>query len=168
MQVFKIKYGMGEDKGDAFGIRFNGDIDSKVKHFGSISEMFSGPDQSPIIKQRWITLWFTFDKLHPYMMVCNILSDLISALKEENYLIKDSSLDGLVDTKSHEYAGKPESEFPASEATHGCNATNGFAVTAEKTDDTSLFLMEEIETIQALAIKFGKKVYGRVLKKPDY
>jgi hypothetical protein len=99
MQVFKIKFGLNEDKGDSFGIRFFGDIDSRVNHFGSINEMFPGPDQVPITNQ------------------------------------------------------------------NGCNATKGFAVTAETTDDSSLHLIEEIETIKGLAIKFGEIVYGRVLKK---
>jgi hypothetical protein len=165
MKVLKIKFGMSGEKVDAFGIRFYGNIDSEVKHLCSIGEMFSDPDISPLIKDKRITLWFTFEKIRPYNKVSNLLSELTARLREEGYTIMISSLDELVDTTSLEYNGKPESRFPASERMHGHNATGGFSVTAEKTDAKLKFSMEEIETIQELAINFGRIVYGRSLKK---
>jgi hypothetical protein len=167
MKVLKIKFGMSGDKADAFGMRFYGDIDNKAKHLGSIGEMLSGPDMSPMIKNKRMTLWFTFEKICPYIKVSHLLSELMTGLRKEGHTILTSSIDKLVDTTSLEYEGTPESRFPASERMHGYNAAGGFSVTAEKTDSKSKFSIKEIETIQELAIIFGRRVYGRSLKKVD-
>lgn len=167
MKVLKMKFGMSGEKVNAFGIRFYGDIDNEVKHLGSISEILSDPDVSDMIKHKRITLWFTLENIYPYGEVLNLIGELKAGLREEEYEIMVSSLDDLVDTTSLEYASKPESRFPASDRMHGYNATSGFSVTAEKTDAESKFSIEEIETIQELAVKFGRLVYGRFLKKVD-
>jgi hypothetical protein len=165
MKVLKMKFGISGDKTDAFGIRFYGDIDDRAKILGSIGEMFSDPDMSPMVKHRRITLWFTFEKIYPYAKVSNFLGDLTAGLKRAGYTILNSSVDELVDTTSQEFEGTPESKFPPSERMHSYNAAGGFSVTAEKTDSKLKFTVEEIETIQELAIIFGRRVYGRSLRK---
>jgi len=165
MKVLKIKFGIGSDKNDAFGMRFYGDIDSKAKPLGSIGEIFSDPDVSPMIKNRRITLWFTFDKISPYSRVSNHLSALMGRLRKEGYTILNSSIDELVDTTSLEYEGTPESKFPPAERMHGYNAAGGFSVTAEKVDSMLIFSIEEIKSIQDIATVLGRKVYGRSLMK---
>ena len=165
MEVLKIKFGVNGDKVDAFGIRFYGDIDSKVKHIGRVGEIFSDPDMSPMIKYQRITFWFTFEKICPYEKVSNLLSELIAKLRKEEYAIINSSVDDLVDTTSLEFENTPESKFPASDRMHGYNASGGFSITSEKKDNKSKFSIKEIEIIQELAIKFGRIVYGRFLRK---
>jgi hypothetical protein len=165
MKVLKMKFGMSGDKVDTHGVRFCGEFDSKVKHLGGISEMISDPDVSPMIKHKRVTFWFIFEKIYPYKKIINFLSQLMVRLRGEGYTIIVSSLDDLVDTTSPEYEGKPESKFPAPDRIHGYNAAGGFSVTAEKIDAKLKFSIEEIETIQELAIKFGHTVYGRSLNK---
>ena len=161
----KIKFGASGDKVDAFGIRFYGDVDSEGKQLGRISELFSDPDAPPMIKNKRITLWFTFEKIRSYGKTSNILDQLVAGLKEEGYEIIVSSMDDLVDTASLEYKGTPESRFPDSKRTHGYNAAGGFSVTAEKRDNKSKFFLEEIEAVQKLAKKLGRIVYGKSLLK---
>ena len=169
MIVLKIKYGMSGEKVDAFGIRFYGDIDRNARHLGIISKIQSDPDMPPMIKKKRITLWFTLEKIRPCGDVSNLVSELIVRLKENGYEIMISSLDGLVNTTSPEYAGKSERRFPAYErGIHGYNATSGFSVTAENTDSNSNISMAEIETIQKMATEFGRMVYDRSLKKVDH
>jgi hypothetical protein len=165
MKVMKIKFGTSGDKIDAFGIRFYGDVDSEGKQLGRISEMFSDSDAPFMIKNKRITLWFTFEKIRSYENASNFLDELVAGLREKGYEIIFSSIDDLVDTTSFEYQGRPESGFPDSERIHGYNATGGFSVTAEKRDNKSKFFLEEIEAIQKLARKFGRIVYGKSLKK---
>lgn len=170
MIVLTVKYGRSGEKVDSFGIRFYGDIDRKARHLGRISKMLSDPDMPSMIKNKRITLWFTLEKIRPCKNVSDLLSELIARLKGNGYEIRISSLDGLVDTFSPEYAGKPERNFPAYERViHDYNATSGFSATAEKTDPQSniSISMAEIETIQKMAIEFGQIVYGRSLKKVD-
>lgn len=165
MLVLKMKYGMNGEQVDAFGIRFYGDIDIKAMHLGSISRMLPDPDMPSMIENKRITLWFTLEKIRPCTDVSNLLGELTARLKGNGYEIMISSLDYLVDTGSPEYAGKPESSFPAYERMiHGYNATRGFSVTAEKKDPPLKISLAEIETIQKMAIEFGRMVYGRSLK----
>jgi len=165
MIVLKMKYGMNGEKVNAFGIRFYGDIDIKATHLGSISKMQADPDMPSMIENKRITLWFTLEKIRPCADVSNLLGELTARLKGNGYEIMISSLDYLVDTGSPEYADKPESSFPAYERMiHGYNATRGFSVTAEKKDPQLKISMAEIETIQKMAIEFGRMVYGRSLK----
>jgi len=161
MKILKIKLWRGMNKADALGMRFYGDIDDKAKHLGSMSEMFLEPDMLPMIKYRRITIWFTFEKICPYNDVSDLLSELMARLSKEGYAIVTSSIDALADTSSPEYEGMPERRFPDSERMHGYNAAGGFSVTAEKADSNSFFSLEEIETIQEMAIIFGRQVYGR-------
>ena len=156
---------MSGEKVDAFGIRFYGDFESKIEHLGSFSEILSDPDLPPITKHKRITFWFTLENIRTYSKVSSHLSELTSILRKEGYAIMISSLDGLVDTTSPEYANKPESNFPVIDRMHGCNAASGFSITAEKTDAKPKFSLKEIEAIQELTAKFGKIVYGRALKK---
>ena len=165
MKVLKIKFGTSGDKADAFGIRFYGDMDNRAKNLGRMGEMFSDPDIPLMIKNKRITLWFTFEKIRPYGKISNLLGELMARFKKEKYTILTSSIDELVDTQSPDYEGTPESKFPAADRMHGYNAGGGFSVTAEKTDAQSKFSIEEIETVQELAVIFGRKVYGRSLKR---
>jgi len=165
MKVLKMKFGMSGEKANAFGIRFYGDIGSEAKHLGRMGEMFSDPDMSPAIRHQRITLWFTFEKIRPYEKGSNLLNELITRLREVGYASIISSIDELADTTAPEYAGRPESKFPASERMHGYNATGGFSVTAEKKDSEAKFSIKEIETIQKVAMKFSRIVYGESLKK---
>jgi hypothetical protein len=165
MKVLKTKFGMSGEKVDSFGIRFYGDIDNTAKHLGHIGEMFSDPDMSPMIKHQRITLWFTFEKIRPYERGSNLLGELINRLRKEGHTIIVSSIDELVDTTLPEYEGTPESTFPAADRMHGYNATGGFSVTAEKENTEAKFSLKEIETIRELAIKFGRIVFGRSLKR---
>ena len=166
MIVLKMKYGMNGEKVDAFGVRIYGNIDRKAGGFGKISELQSDPDMPSVFKNKRITLWFAFENIRPCKDVSNLLIDLMAILKGNRYEIMISSLDDLVDTSSPEYKGKPESRFPAYERMiHGYNATSGFSVTAEKKDPKSKISMAEIETIQKMAVEFGRMVYGRSLKK---
>ena len=167
--VLKMKYGMNGEKVDAFGIRFYGDIDKEAGRLGKVSTMMSDPDMPSMITKKRITLWFTLEKIRPCKDVSDLLSKLMARLKGNGYEIMISSLDDLVDTSSAEYAGKPERKFPAYERMiHGYNATGGFSVTAEKTDPALKISMAEIETIQKMAIEFGRMVYNRSLKKVDH
>ena len=166
MIVLKMKYGKDGEKVDAFGIRIYGDIDRKAGRLGKISEMLSDPNMPSTIKNKRITLWFALKKIRPCKNVSDLLSELISRLKRNGYEIMMSSLDDLIDTTSPEYAGKPESRFPAYERMiHGYNATSGFSVTTEKKDPKLKISMAEIEAIQKMAIGFGRIVYGRSLQK---
>ena len=168
MIVLKMKYGMNGEKVDAFGIRIYGNIDRNAGRLGKISELQSDPDMPSMIENKRITLWFAFENFRPCKDVSGLLSELMARLKENRYEIMISSLDDLVDTNSPEYAGKPESRFPAYERMiHGYNATSGFSVTAEKKDPKLKISMAEIETIQKMAIEFGRMVFGRSLKKVD-
>jgi hypothetical protein len=165
MKVMKIKFGASGDKVDAYGIRFYGNVDSEGEKLGRISEMFSDMDAPSTIKNKRITLWFAFEKIRSYDKTSNLLDELVARLREEGYEIIFSSIDDLVDTTSLEYQNSPESNFPASKRIHGCNATGGFSVTAEKRDDKLKFSLEEVEAIQKLARKFGRIVYGKILIK---
>ncbi len=166
MLVLKMKYGISGELVDAFGIRFYGDIDGEARHLGSISTVLSDADMPPTIRNKRITLWFTLENIRPCGDVSDLLSELMARLKGNGYEIMLSSLDGLVDTTSPEYKDKPERSFPAYERMiHGYNATNGFSVTAEKTDAKPKFSMEEIGTIRELATEFGRIVYGRSLNR---
>jgi hypothetical protein len=169
MIVLKMKYGMNGEKVDTFGIRFYGDIDREAGRLGKISQLLSDPDMPSAIKNNRITLWFALEKIRPCQDVSNLLSKLMARLKGNGYEIMISSLDDLVDTTSPEYAGKPESRFPPYERMiHGYNATRGFSVTAEKADPKSAVSVAEIETIQEMAVEFGRMVYNRSLKKVDH
>ena len=165
MKVLKIKFGTSGERVDAFGLRFYGDIDSKMIRLGHIAEMFSDPDMAPITQHRRITIWFTFKKIRSYDKVANLLNEIMTRLKGQGYSTLMSSIDELTDTTLPEYEGKPESKFPASERMHGYNAARGFSVTSEKTDITCKFSTKEIETIQELVIEFSRTVYGRTLNK---
>ena len=165
MKVLKLNFGMTGKKVDAFGMRFYGDIDSKLGLIGSISEMVFDPDVSHMMKYKRITLWFNLEKIQPYKEISDLLDNLKIMLRKEGYSIIISSIDGLVDTTLPEYANKPESGFPPPDRMHGYNAASSFSVTAEKKDTKSKFSQEEIETIQVLAIKYGRTVYGRSLKR---
>ena len=167
MKVLKMNYGMSGKEVDAFGMRFYGDLDKRLEHLGSISEMMTDPDVPPMVKNKRVTLWFTLEKIRPYKRVSDLLGDLMSMIVSQGYTIIISSIDELVDTTSPQYRGKPESGFPPSDRMHGYNAASAFSVTAEKTDAKSLFSLEEIEAIQNLAIQFGRTVYGRFLPKVD-
>ncbi len=76
---------MSGEKVEAFGIRFYGYFDSKIEHLGSISEIFSDPDVSPIIQYKRITLWFTLEKIRSYNEVSDLLNGLMVILKKEGY-----------------------------------------------------------------------------------
>ena len=165
MKIMKIKFGKSGDKVDAFGIRFYGDIDDAGKQLGRVSEIFSDSTDAGIIKNKRITLWFTFAKIHSYEKASKLLDDLVAGLRTEGYEIIFSSIDDLVDTTSLEYQGTPEGSFPNSQRIHGYNAAGGFSATAEKKDDKLRFSFGEIETIQEFAKKFGKMAYGRYLMK---
>lgn len=165
MKVLKLKYGGKGEKVDAFGIRFYGDFNSKTQYLGIINEIFSDPDESPMTKNKRITLWFMLKEIHRYNDLSDYLDMLRGILRKEGYEVVLSSIDHLVDTTSPEYARKPESKFPAARRMHGYNAGSGFSITAEKASAQSEFSMKEIETIQGLVIKFGQTVYGRSLKR---
>jgi len=167
MKVFKIKFGMSGDKVDAFGLRFYGDFADTVGHDGSFSEIFSDPDMPPFTEHKRITIWFIFEKIKPYDKVSDFLRELTSLLKTEGYALKVSSIDGLVDTTSRDYEDKPEHSYSNPYRMHGCNAANGFSITAEKTDAGPKFTQKDILVIQELAVKFGRKVYGQTLKLVD-
>jgi hypothetical protein len=165
MKVLKMNFGAKGEKVDGFGIRFYGDIGSEVRHLGRIGEMFSDADMSHMISHKRITIWFTFERIRPYEKGSNLLSELITRLREVGYKSIISSIDELADTTTPEYKGRPESKFPAAERMHGYNATGGFSVTAEKKDTEPKYSVKEIETIQKLAMKFSRIVYGEPLKK---
>ncbi|MDD5169271.1 MAG: hypothetical protein PHN75_10670 [Syntrophales bacterium] len=165
MRVLKMKYGNNGEKVDAFGIRFYGDIDSKLGPIGSVNEMLTDPDLPPVIKNKRITLWFTLEKIHPYKKLSHLLDELKNLLMGNGYVIIISSMDELVDTTSPQFAGRPESKFPVSDKMHGYNAASGFSVTAEKNEATSEYSLEEIERIQKSAVHIGLIVYGRSLKR---
>jgi len=94
-----------------------------------------------------------------------LLDALKLQLRKEGYTIIVSALDELVDTTLPEYANRPESSFPPPDRMHCYNAASSFSVTAEKKDNLSKYSLEEIETLQVMAIKFGVTVYGRSLKR---
>ena len=165
MKVLKLNFGKRGKKVDAFGMRFYGDIDSEVGIIGSISEMVFDPDVPPMIQRKRITLWFNLEKLRPYKEISDLLDTLKLQLRREGYTIIVSALDELVDTTLPEYANRPESGFPPPDRMHCYNAASSFSVTAEKNDNLPKYSLEEIETLQVMAIKFGVTVYGRSLKR---
>ncbi|MHB8828929.1 MAG: hypothetical protein ACYC6Q_05295 [Syntrophales bacterium] len=165
MKIMKIKFGKSGDNVDAFGMRFYGDIDDEGRQLGRVSEIFSDSDGAGNIKNKRITLWFTFEKIRSYEKASNLLDDLVAGLRKEGYEIIFSSIDDLVDTNSLEYRGTPESCFPASRRIHGYNAAGGFSASAEKRDSKKGFMLEEIEAIQTFAKKFGRIAYGKSLMK---
>ena len=168
MFVLKMKYGMNGEQVDAFGLRFYGEIDKDAERLGKISQMLSDPDMPSMIKNKRVTIWFTLEKIRPCKEVSDLLNNLVSRLKAYGYEIMISSLDDLVDTKSPEYSGQPESAFPAYERMiHGYNATGGFSVTAEKKDAAARISMMEVEKIQKMAVDFSWLVYNRALKRSD-
>jgi len=164
MQVLKFKFGHGGDRVDAFGLRFFGNFDSRTANGGTFSEILSDPDVAPMTTHPRVTLWFMFEKIRPYDNVSRMLDQLSAILKKKGYAIKNSSIDGLVDTTSAEYENKPERRFPASRRMHGCNAAAGFSVTAEKPDAKLKFSSKEIAMVKDLAVKLGQAIYGRSLK----
>ncbi len=165
MKVLKLNFGQRGNKVDAFGMRIYGDIDSEVGLIGSISEMVFDPDVPPMIQRKRITLWFNLEKLRPYKEISDMLDALKLQLRREGYTIIVSALDELVDTTLPEYANRPESSFPPPDRMHCYNAASSFSVTAEKKDNLSKYSLEEIETLQVMAIKFGVIVFGRSLKR---
>jgi len=167
MRVFKIKFGMSGDNVDAFGLRFYGDFAEGTGGGGSFSEIFSDPDIPPLSEHKRITIWFIFEKIKPYEKVSDLLRELTSLLKTKGYAPKVSSIDGLVDTTSRDYNDKPERSYAKSYRIHGCNAANGFSITAENTDAKPIFTQKDISVIQELTVAFGRKVYGRTLKMVD-
>ncbi|MBN1613368.1 MAG: hypothetical protein JW950_02760 [Deltaproteobacteria bacterium] len=167
MRLLKMNYGMSGKDVDAFGMRFYGELDKKVEHLGSISEMISDPDVPPMVKNKRVTLWFTLEKIRPYKRISDLLGDLMSMIVSQGYTIVVSSIDELVDTTSPQYKGKPESGFPPSDRMHGYNAASAFSITAEKTGEKATYTLAEIEEIQQLAVQFGRTVYGRFLPKVE-
>jgi len=163
MKVLKMKFGMSGEKVDAMGIRFYGKIDRELEHLGSISEMLSDPDVSPMIKNKRVTLWFTLEQIRPYNQVLNLLGELIAMLKREKCTIINSSIDGLVDAP--EYTKKLEGKFAVNGILRGYNAAGGFSVTAEKNDSNLKFSLEEVEKIKNLSTEFGQIVYCCSLKR---
>jgi hypothetical protein len=163
MQILKFKFGANGEGVDAFGIRFFGDFDGRMGQGGTFSEIFSDPDNPPLTTNQRVTMWFMFEKVRPYDRISRRLDQLSAGLIKRGYAIKISSLDGLVDTTSPEYADKPERHFRASCKMHGCNAATGFSVTAEKTDAKLKFSSKEIEAIKELAINLGHGIYGKSL-----
>ena len=164
MQVLKFKFGMSGERVDAFGMRFFGDFGSRTGHGGPFSEILSDPDAPAMTKHPRVTLWFMFEKIRPYDKVSRLLDQLSAGLKKKGYTIKVSSIDGLVDTTSPDYADKPERRFPASCRMHGCNAAGGFSVTAEKTEAKLKFSSKEVAMIKEMTVKLGQTIYGRSLK----
>jgi hypothetical protein len=168
MKIMKIKFGTGGEKTDAFGIRFYGDIDHGAKQLGHVSEMFSDPDSPALIKNKRITLWYTFEKIRPYQKVSHFLDKLLEKLRKEGYEIVFSSIDDLVETSLFDYQGKSTNNCLDSERTHGYNASGGFSVTAEKNDGKLVFFLEEIETILRLAKGTSRTVFGISLMSSDH
>ncbi|MBN1664003.1 MAG: hypothetical protein JW943_10425 [Deltaproteobacteria bacterium] len=167
MKVLKMKYGATGAQVDSFGMRFYGNFDSKIESLGSINEIFSDSEEPPVTKNKRVTIWYTLERIRPYGKVSGLLDEIVTMLKNEGYVVIHSSLDELADTTSPEYTGKTESRFAAPERMHIYNAAGGFSVTAEKADSKSKFTLAEIEMIRDRAIKFGRLVYGRTLKKVD-
>lgn len=165
MKVMKMKFGKSGDKVDAYGMRFYGEIDDEGEKLGRVSEIFSDSDVPGVIKNKRITIWFTFEKIRPYEKASSLLDSLVDGLRAEKYDIVFSSVDDLVDTTSPDYQGKPEGRFPVSQRIHGYNATGGFSVTAEKADQKIGFSGDEIESTQAFVKKFGRIVFGKTLAK---
>lgn len=163
MKVLKMKFGIGGEKVDAFGIRFYGKINKELEKLGSISELFSDPDESPMIKNKRVTLWFTLQKIRSYNQILNMLGELIAMLKKEGYMIINSSIDGLVDAP--EYRNKTEEKSAILDKIRGYNAADSFSVTSEKNDNRLEFSLEEIEKIKNIGIIFGQIVYCRSLKR---
>jgi hypothetical protein len=165
MKVMKIKFGESGERVDAFGVRFYGDIDGDGRRFGRVSEIFPGQEPLSSIKNKRITIWFTFMEIRSYENVSAFLDRLVAKLRSAGYEIIFSSIDDLVDTTSAEYEGLRESMFPESMRIHGYNGAGGFSATAEKSDGKSAFSMKEIEMMQSMASQFGEFVYGRHLEK---
>jgi len=167
MDVLKVNFGMSEQKIDAHGIRFFGNIDGKAKHQTGISEFIADPDVSPMIKNKMVTLWYMFEKIRPYIEVSDMINDISVRLRQREYTIIASSLDDLVDTTTDEYKGRPESKFPVPYKKRGYNAARGFSVTAEKINGKPHFSHSEIEAIKELSVKIGYMIYGRNLDKVE-
>jgi hypothetical protein len=165
MKVMKIKFGKSGDTVDAFGMRLYGEFDGEGAKVGRVSEMFSDSDAPGVIKNKRITIWFTFEKIRPYEKASSLLDSLVDGLRAEHYDIVFSSIDDLVDTTSLDYQGKPEGRFPVSQRIHGYNATGGFSATAEKKGGETAFSYEEIVSMLEFIKKFGQIVFGKSLAK---
>jgi len=162
MKVFKIKFGKSGENADAFGIRFLGDFDGKVGQNGSFSEIISAPDSTPLITHQRITIWFTFERIRPYDSVSGFVRQLSELLKEKDYIIKYSFIDGLLNTTLLDDANQPEG---ISDQRDPSDAASGFSVTAEKQSTKLKFTVNEIVSVSEAAAKLGRTIYGRNLER---
>ena len=162
MKVFKIKFGKSGENADAFGIRFLGDFDGKVGRDGSFSVIISAPDSAPLITHQRITIWFTFERIRPYDEVSGFIRRLSELLKEKDYIVKYSFIDGLFNTTLLDDANQPEY---LSDRKNNYNAAAGFSVTAEKQSAKLKFTINEIVSVGEAAAKLGRKIYGRNLER---
>ena len=162
MKVFKIKFGKSGEKADAFGIRFLGDFDGKMGQNGSFSEIISPPDSAPLITHQRITIWFTFERIRPYDTVSGFVRELSELLKEKDYIIKYSFIDGLFNTTLLDDANPPEG---FSDPRDPGNAATGFSVTAEKHSAKLKFTVNEIVSVSEAAAKLSRTIYGRNLER---
>jgi hypothetical protein len=164
MKILKMKFGESGDNVDAHGIRFFGDFENEAYRLSQISEMISSNDIAPPTEQKKLTLWFIFKRILPYKSVAGLLDMLILRLQSEGYTIVVSFVEHLADTTSPEYKYRSENKFPTSDRMHGYNAAGGFSVTAEKKGAGTQFSVEEIESMQKLAMDHAQIVYGHTLK----
>jgi len=162
MKVFKVKFGRSGENADAFGIRFLGDFDGKVGQKGSFSEIISAPGAAPMITHQRITIWFTFEKIRPYDDVTGFIRRLTELLKEKDYIVKYSFIDGLLNTTLLDDANQTKG---LSDQREPDNAASGFSVTAEKHSAKLKFTVNEIVSVSEAAAKLGRTIYGRNLER---
>jgi len=162
MKVFKIKFGKSGEKADAFGIRFLGDFEGKVGRNGSFSEIIPAADSAPMIMHQRITIWFTFERVRPFDTVSGFVRQLTELLKEKDYIVKYSFIDGLFNTT---VMNDPNPTEGLSDQKVPGNAAAGFSVTAEKQSAKLKFTANEIVSVGEAAAKLGLKIYGRKLER---
>ncbi|HRS82332.1 MAG TPA: hypothetical protein P5238_02520 [Smithellaceae bacterium] len=162
MKVFKIKFGKSGEAADAFGIRFLGDFDDKVGQGGSFSVIISSPDSAPLVTHQRITIWFTFEKIRPYDDVTGFIRRLTELLKEKDYIVKYSFIDGLFNTTLLDRTNPAQK---LSEQKDADDAAAGFSVTAEKQSARLKFTVDEIVSVSEVAAKLGRTIYGRNLER---
>jgi hypothetical protein len=170
--VLKIKFGETiKSSGnielmDSYGLRLYGYFPEEMQllfNIGLLSEPMVEYGSS-LTDCQHITFWFQYHNLLPIGQILSVSDKIDTKLGELSYVKVRSSLDNLVDATKPSYKDKPEGQFPAEPSRCGYNAAKGFSVAVEKPGTTAAFSIDDIDSIQQMAIEFGRIVFGRPLE----
>lgn len=170
--VLKIKFGEAvkssenSEQMDSYGLRLYGYFPEEMELLFNISSLSESVVEygSSLTDCQHVSFWFQYHELLPIGQIMSISNQIEAMLAERGYTKVRFSLDNLVDTSNPSYKDRPEGQFPSEPNRCGYNAARGFSVVVEKPGTTADFTIDEIDSIQEMAIEFGCVVFGRPLE----